>query len=232
MRDYYQSVLTLRWRAWMTERYVEKYLGDRNFYHIQTGGVIDNPDQRIVDDISLFTATTVGLAFTLLNAGVDLVSFSGILLGIYEPLVAVLFVYAAGGTLISAKLGQPLVGLNFQQEAREADFRYGLVRVRENAESVAFYGGEAAERARSSRDSAPRWTTSGIYSSRRETWISSRAVIATSSRFFPPPSWRRCTSRARSSSASSTRAPAPSRTFSGTCPSWCIRSNASHRSAR
>ena len=146
MRDYYQSVLTLRWRAWMTERYVEKYLGDRNFYHIQTGGVIDNPDQRIVDDISSFTATTVGLAFTLLNAGVDLVSFSGILLGIYEPLVAVLFVYAAGGTLISAKLGQPLVGLNFQQEAREADFRYGLVRVRENAESVAFYGGEAAER--------------------------------------------------------------------------------------
>ena len=145
-RDYYQSVLTLRWRAWMTERYVEKYLGDRNFYHIQTGGVIDNPDQRIVDDISSFTATTVGLAFTLLNAGVDLVSFSGILLGIYEPLVAVLFVYAAGGTLISAKLGQPLVGLNFQQEAREADFRYGLVRVRENAESVAFYGGEAAER--------------------------------------------------------------------------------------
>ena len=146
MRDYYQSVLTLRWRAWMTERYVEKYLGDRNFYHIQTGGVIDNPDQRIVDDISSFTATTVGLAFTLLNAGVDLVSFSGILLGIYEPLVAVLFVYAAGGTLISAKLGQPLVGLSFQQEAREADFRYGLVRVRENAESVAFYGGEAAER--------------------------------------------------------------------------------------
>ena len=146
MRDYYQSVLTLRWRAWMTERYVEKYLGDRNFYHIQTGGVIDNPDQRVVDDISSFTATTVGLAFTLLNAGVDLVSFSGILLGIYEPLVAVLFVYAAGGTLISAKLGQPLVGLNFQQEAREADFRYGLVRVRENAESVAFYGGEAAER--------------------------------------------------------------------------------------
>ena len=145
-RDYYQSVLTLRWRAWMTERYVEKYLSDRNFYHIQTGSVIDNPDQRIVDDISSFTATSLGLAFTLLNAGIDLVSFSGILIGIYEPLVVVLFVYAAGGTLISAKLGQPLVGLNFQQEAKEADFRYGLVRVRENAESVAFYAGEAAER--------------------------------------------------------------------------------------
>ena len=145
-RDYYQQVLTLKWRGWMTERYVEKYLDDRNFYHIQTGSVIDNPDQRVVDDISAFTSQTLGLAFTLLNAGIDLVSFSGILFGIYKPLVGVLFVYAAGGTLISAKLGQPLVGLNFNQERREADFRYGLVRVRENAESIAFYGGEAAER--------------------------------------------------------------------------------------
>ena len=145
-RDYYQQVLTLKWRGWMTERYVEKYLDERNFYHIQTGSVIDNPDQRIVDDISAFTSQTLGLAFTLLNAGIDLVSFSGILFGIYKPLVGVLFVYAAGGTLISAKLGQPLVGLNFNQERREADFRYGLVRVRENAESIAFYGGEAAER--------------------------------------------------------------------------------------
>ena len=146
MRDYYQSVLTLKWRAWMTEAYVAKYLDRRNFYHIQTGSIIDNPDQRIVDDIANFTTTSLGLGFTILNAGIDLVSFSGILLGIYKPLVGVLFVYSLGGTLISARLGQPLVGLNFAQEAREADFRYGLVRVRENAESIAFYQGEAAER--------------------------------------------------------------------------------------
>ena len=146
MRDYYQSVLTLKWRAWMTEAYVAKYLDRRNFYHIQTGSIIDNPDQRIVDDIANFTTTSLGLGFTILNAGIDLVSFSGILLGIYKPLVGVLFVYSLGGTLISARLGQPLVGLNFEQEAREADFRYGLVRVRENAESIAFYQGEAAER--------------------------------------------------------------------------------------
>ena len=146
MRDYYQSVLVLKWRAWMTEAYVAKYLDRRNFYHIQTGSIIDNPDQRIVDDIANFTSTSLGLGFTILNAGIDLVSFSGILLGIYKPLVGVLFVYSLGGTLISAKLGQPLVGLNFAQEAREADFRYGLVRVRENAESIAFYRGEAAER--------------------------------------------------------------------------------------
>lgn len=147
LRDYYQEVLTLKWRGWMTERYVGKYLDERNFYHIQTGSVIDNPDQRIDNDIAAFTATSLGLAFTLLNAGIDLVSFSGILFGIYKPLVAVLFVYAFGGTLVSVKLGQPLVGLNFEQEAREADFRYGLVRVRENAESIAFYKGEEAERA-------------------------------------------------------------------------------------
>ena len=146
MRDYYQSVLVLKWRAWMTEAYVAKYLDKRNFYHIQTGSIIDNPDQRIVDDIANFTSTSLGLGFTILNAGIDLVSFSGILLGIYKPLVGVLFVYSLGGTLISARLGQPLVGLNFEQEAREADFRYGLVRVRENAESIAFYQGEAAER--------------------------------------------------------------------------------------
>ena len=81
-------------RPWTAERYVSKYLDERNFYHIQTGSVIDNPDQRIVDDIAAFTSTSTGLFFTLLNAGIDLVSFSGILLGIYKPLVAVLFVYA------------------------------------------------------------------------------------------------------------------------------------------
>ena len=100
-----------------------------------------------MDDVANFTTTSLGLGFTILNAVIDLISFSGILLGIYKPLVLVLFVYSIGGTVISAKLGQPLVGLNFKQEAREADFRYGLVRVRENAESVAFYQGEAAENA-------------------------------------------------------------------------------------
>ena len=94
MRDYYQSVLTLKWRAWMTEACRRKYLDRRNFYHIQTGSIIDNPDQRIVDDIANFTTTSLGLGFTILNAGIDLVSFSGILLGIYKLLVGVLFVYS------------------------------------------------------------------------------------------------------------------------------------------
>ena len=82
---------------------------------------------------------------TLFNSVVDLASFSGILFSIYTPLFFVLIVYALGGTAVSVALGQKLVGLNFAQEAREADFRYALVRLRDNAEAVAFYGGEAAE---------------------------------------------------------------------------------------
>lgn len=81
----------------------------------------------------------------LLNAGVDLVSFSNIMFTIYPPLFIALIVYAVGGTGISLYLGRSLIGLNFKQEAVEADLRYSLVRLRENAESVAFYGGEKSE---------------------------------------------------------------------------------------
>ena len=92
-----------------------------------------------------FTDTTLSLFMTLLNASVDLVSFSGILFTIYPPLFVALLIYSIGGTLASIAIGRPLIGLNFLQEAAEADFRYGLVRVRENAESIAFYGGEDKE---------------------------------------------------------------------------------------
>ena len=86
-----------------------------------------------------------GFVLTLFNSVVDLASFAGILFSIYTPLFFVLIVYALGGTAVSVALGQKLVGLNFAQEAREADFRYALVRLRDNAEAIAFYGGEAAE---------------------------------------------------------------------------------------
>lgn len=92
-----------------------------------------------------FTDTTLSLAMTVLNAMVDLVSFSGILFTIYPPLFVALLIYSIGGTVASISIGRPLIGLNFLQEAAEADFRYGLVRVRENAESIAFYGGEGKE---------------------------------------------------------------------------------------
>lgn len=145
LRDYARETLSLRWRSWMTKYYMERYLKNRTFYKIQSQSFIDNPDQRIVDDLSSFTGTALSFSLTLFNAAVDLISFSNILFGIYPPLFVVLLVYSIGGTAISVFLGRELVTLNFLQEKKEADFRYGLVRVRENAESIAFYGGEASE---------------------------------------------------------------------------------------
>ncbi|XP_059454003.1 ABC transporter D family member 2, chloroplastic isoform X1 [Corylus avellana] len=145
LRDYAREILSLRWRSWMTKYYMERYLENQTFYKIQSQSIIDNPDQRIVDDLSSFTGTALSFSLTLFNAAVDLISFSNILYGIYPPLFVVLLVYSIGGTTISIFLGRGLVSLNFLQEKKEADFRYGLVRVRENSESIAFYGGEENE---------------------------------------------------------------------------------------
>ncbi|PUZ58692.1 hypothetical protein GQ55_5G528100 [Panicum hallii var. hallii] len=129
----------------MTSYYMKRYFNNRTFYKIQSQSIIDNPDQRINDDLSAFTGTALAFSLTFFNAAVDLISFSNILYGIYPPLFIVLVVYSLGGTAISVFLGKNLVNLNFMQEKKEADFRYGLVRVRENAESIAFYGGEENE---------------------------------------------------------------------------------------
>ncbi|KAG2586156.1 ABC transporter D family member 2, chloroplastic-like isoform X1 [Panicum virgatum] len=145
LRDYAKETLSLRWRSWMTSYYMKRYFNNRTFYKIQSQSIIDNPDQRINDDLSAFTGTALAFSLTFFNAAVDLVSFSNILYGIYPPLFVVLVVYSLGGTAISVFLGKNLVNLNFMQEKKEADFRYGLVRVRENAESIAFYGGEENE---------------------------------------------------------------------------------------
>ena len=227
-RDYYQSVLTLRWRAWMTERYVEKYLSDRNS-HIQTGSVIDNPDQRIVDDISSFTATSLGLAFTLLNAGIDLVGFSGILIGIYEPLVVVLFGVRRGRHPDQREAGQPLVGLNFHRRRRRR-FRYGLVRVRENAESVAFYAGEAAERSMLVQKTSRVDNFGNLLIATRNVdfFTSCYRYLVT----FLPPSSSRAVFKGEIGPTSSTRAPAPSRTSSATSASSSTRSSGSRASPR
>ncbi|KAM5586951.1 ABC transporter D family member 2, chloroplastic [Rosa sericea] len=145
LRDYARETLSLRWRSWMTRYYIDRYLSNQTFYRIQSQSIIDNPDQRIVDDLSSFTGTALSFSLTLFNAVIDLISFSNILFGIYPPLFVVLLVYSIGGTVISVFIGRGLVTLNFLQEKKEADFRYGLVRVRENAESIAFYSGEDNE---------------------------------------------------------------------------------------
>ncbi|KAG7657468.1 ABC transporter-like [Arabidopsis suecica] len=145
LRDYTKETLSLRWRSWMTKYYLQRYLKDQTFYKIQSQSIIDNPDQRLVDDLSSFTGTALSFSLTLVNATIDLISFSNILFTIYPPLFLVLLLYSFGGTAISVFLGKGLVNLNFLQEKKEADFRYSLVRVRENAESIAFYGGEQNE---------------------------------------------------------------------------------------
>ncbi len=108
----------------MTKDLTDKYMANRTFYKIQSEFLVDNPDQRISADIRAFTDTAVSLSVVVLNSIIDLVSFSEILYSIYPPLFVALVVYSVGGTWVSVKLGQPLVGLNFKQEAQEADLRW------------------------------------------------------------------------------------------------------------
>ncbi|OVA13940.1 ABC transporter-like [Macleaya cordata] len=147
LRNYVEDTLALRWRSWMTSYYMERYLNNKNqtYYKIQSQSIIDNPDQRIVDDLKEFTRRSLSFSLIILRSVLDLLSFSKILYDIYPSLFVVLVVYSVGGTAISLYLGRDLVTLNFLQEKKEADFRYGLVRVRENAESIAFYSGEETE---------------------------------------------------------------------------------------
>lgn len=113
LRDYAKETLSLRWRSWMTSSYLDRYLKNQNFYKIQSQSIIDNPDQRIVDDLSSFTGTALAFSLTLFSAAVDLISFSNILYGIYPPLFAVLLAYSLGGTAISIFLGRVIFSFFF-----------------------------------------------------------------------------------------------------------------------
>jgi len=149
-RDFYAGKLANRWRQHITEKLLGGYVEGKTYYSlgIRSGAAnIDNPDQRIVDDIRIFTDTAISLFLSLFNALVDLVSFSTVLVSIYTPLLYALIVYAFGGTFLAYQIGRSLIGSQNLQEKKEADFRYGLVRLRENAEAVAFYNNEDEERA-------------------------------------------------------------------------------------
>jgi putative ATP-binding cassette transporter len=137
--------LALLWREWLARHLIKRYFNNRAYYRLRGLESIDNPDQRISEDVLNFTANSLGYLLSVLNAGVTLVAFLGVLWGISGTLVAVLFVYATTGTALSILIGSRLVRLSYQQYQKEADFRYGLVRVRDNAESIAFYRGESRE---------------------------------------------------------------------------------------
>lgn len=145
--SYVRDYLGMHWREWMTNRFVGNYFSNRNYYEIEADGSIDNPDQRIMEDIRSFTRTSLAFLLIILGSLMDLVSFTGILWSKSRLLVVVVLVYSLTGTVLTALIGRRLVRLNFNQLRYEADFRYALVHVRDHAESIAFYQGEAPEQA-------------------------------------------------------------------------------------
>jgi vitamin B12/bleomycin/antimicrobial peptide transport system ATP-binding/permease protein len=143
---YVRDRLGNHWRRWLTNRFLASYFSDRHFYELNANAEIDNPDQRIAEDINTFTQRSLFFLLILIGSILELLAFSSVLWSISRELVYFLVVYAIAGTLITVYVyGKPLIGLNFLQLRREADFRFSLVRVRENAESIAFYRGEALE---------------------------------------------------------------------------------------
>jgi vitamin B12/bleomycin/antimicrobial peptide transport system ATP-binding/permease protein len=142
---YTQDKLGLYWREWMTNKFLDKYFQNRAYYEINSHKEIDNPDQRISEDVRSFTQTSLAFMLIILGAIVDIISFTGILWSISKQLSIFLIVYAILGTTATLIFGQRLVPLNFEQLKKEANFRYGLVHIRDNAESIAFYRGEERE---------------------------------------------------------------------------------------
>ncbi len=145
--SYIRKKLGLFWREWITTRFIENYLKNRAYYDLTTSREIDNPDQRLAEDLKEFTVTSLNFLLIILGAIIDLVAFTGILWSISRLLSGILFIYAFCGTLITIFIGKRLVGLNYNQLRKEADFRYGLIHIRDNAESIAFYQGEEGEKA-------------------------------------------------------------------------------------
>ena len=149
LQNYIIPKFGLLWREWLTKRLLDRYMGDRAYYQLnpndESNAEVDNPDQRISEDTKNFTGTSLSFIVGILEALLTFFSFIIVLWTISKTLTFALLVYAVGGTAIIIFIGRKLVKLNFQQLKLEADFRYGLVHIRDNAESIAFYKGETQE---------------------------------------------------------------------------------------
>ncbi|MHB1423373.1 MAG: ABC transporter ATP-binding protein/permease [Gemmataceae bacterium] len=146
-----EEMLGLRWRDWLTRHLSDRYLASRAFHRIKEAGQLDNPDQRISEDVKTFTTNTLSIVLILTNAAVALLGFAGVLWSITPWLLAGAVGYAAFGTLTTVLLGRRLVGLDVQQFKKEADFRYELIHLREHADSIALLQGEECEKGRMRR---------------------------------------------------------------------------------
>ncbi|MEO6475999.1 ABC transporter ATP-binding protein/permease [Luteolibacter sp.] len=145
---YYRWVeerLALLWREWMAQHLIKRYFNNRAYFRLRGSESVDNPDQRISEDVRNFTTSSLSFLLIGLNSLMTLIGFIGVLWLISGKLVAIMVVYAIAGTAISIMIGRKLVRLHYHQYEKEADFRYALVRVRDNAESIAFYRGEKRE---------------------------------------------------------------------------------------
>ena len=160
---YLQQVLIINWRRWLTNEYIDEWLNHKTYYRLQMfGTATDNPDQRISEDVRMFVEYTLRFGIGILKAFTTFASFVVILYNLSGPLqfklagmdihipgylvwTALLYSYSIIGTWLTYKVGNKLVGLNFVQQKYEADFRFAMMRMRENAESVAFYSGEGHE---------------------------------------------------------------------------------------
>jgi len=160
---YLNQMLQIRWRRWLTDRFLGTWVGENRFYRMQINATdTDNPDQRISEDVQQFVQKTLGIGLGIMSSIVTLISFIALLWTISGDLEVPLpsggsfvipgymcwaaLVYAVLGTWLTHKIGVPLVGLNFNQQRLEADFRFRMARLRENAEAVALWRGDEAER--------------------------------------------------------------------------------------
>lgn len=146
---YTRLKLGLFWRDWLTRLFFNRYFSNRAYYELDSNAAnteIDNPDQRITEDIRSFTSTTLSFLLDILDSILTLISFTAVLYSISRVLTLGLLVYATFGTVVAVIAGQRLIKINYNQLRLEANFRYGMVHVRDNAESIAFYRGEGLER--------------------------------------------------------------------------------------
>ena len=157
---YLNGAIAFRWRDWMTQRYMRMWLDKKSYYRIESEQHIDNPDQRIAEDLALYTTSMLGIGLGLLNAIVSAVSFASILWnlgGAYSfywhdraiqipgYLVLAAIAYALGGSWLITRIGKSFVHTLANQQSFEAGFRYLLIYIRRGAEQIAFFSGEKSE---------------------------------------------------------------------------------------